>query len=164
MNKIVKEIISYIIIIIIVVLVKEFIITPIKVNGTSMENTLRNGDLMILDKFSYRFTDIKRFDIVVLKMDDEYLIKRVIGLPGDKVVYKDNQLYINDKVIKESFNHKETSDYIMDEKIPDNYYFVVGDNRPVSIDSRIIGLVHENDILGKTSLVLFPFNRIGIKN
>ena len=163
MNDKVKEILSYVIIIVIVLLIKHFIVTPIKVNGDSMNNTLKDKDIMILDKISYRFQDIKRFDIVVIKKDKEYLIKRVIGLPGETVEYKNNKLYINNKNVAEKFNHEETTDFILEEKIPEGYYFVVGDNRPVSNDSRYIGLIKEEDILGKTSFVIFPFNRFGNK-
>lgn len=158
----IKEILSYVIIFLVVLLIKQFIITPIRVNGSSMNNTLKNKDIMILDKISYRFQDIKRFDIVVIKRENEYLIKRVIGLPKETVEYKNNKLYVNNQEVAEDFKHKETSDYYQ-EKIPEGYYFVVGDNRPNSMDSRIIGLIKKEEILGKTSFVLFPFNRIGIK-
>lgn len=158
-----KEILSYIIIIILVLLIKHYIITPIKVNGNSMNNTLKDKDIMILDKISYRFQEIKRFDIVVVKKGNDYLIKRVIGLPGETVEYNNNKLYINGKNIDEKFIHEKTNDFIMEEKIPDDCYFVVGDNRPVSNDSRYIGVINKKDILGKTSLVIFPFSRIGVK-
>ncbi len=158
-----KGSISYIIIIVAVLLFKQFIIAPIKVNGDSMNETLMNNDIMLLDKISYRFTDIKRFDIVVIKKDKEYIIKRIIGLPGDVVEYKDNKLYINGKEVEEDFKHdRNTNDY-KEEKIKDGYYFVVGDNRDISLDSRIIGLIKREEILGKTSLVIFPFNRFGVK-
>ncbi len=158
-----KEILSYIIIIIVVLLIKHYIITPIKVNGNSMNNTLKDKDIMILDKISYRFQEIKRFDIVVVKKGNDYLIKRVIGLPGETVEYRNNKLYINGKNIDEKFIHEKTNDFIMEEKIPDDCYFVVGDNRPVSNDSRYIGVINKKDILGKTSLVIFPFSRVGVK-
>lgn len=158
-----KEILSYIIIIVVVLLIKHYVITPIKVNGNSMNNTLKNKDIMILDKISYRFQEIERFDIVVIKKGNDYLIKRVIGMPGETVEYKNNKLYINGKNIDEKFIHEKTNDFIMEEKIPDDCYFVVGDNRPVSNDSRYIGVINKNDILGKTSLVIFPFSRFGIK-
>ena len=158
-----REILSYLLIIVVVLLIKQFIVTPIRVNGSSMDTTLKDKDIMILDKISYRFSNIKRFDIVVIKLDNEYLIKRVVGLPGEIVEYKDNKLYINKKEIKENFTHQKTDDYSLDKKIPNGYYFVVGDNRTVSMDSRMIGLIKEEDILGKTSLVIFPFNRFGLK-
>ena len=152
-----KEILSYIVIIVVILLIKQFIVTPIRVNGASMDDTLKDKDIMILDKISYRFSDIKRFDIVVIKLEDEYIVKRVIGLPKEKVEYKDNKLYINGKEVKENFSHKEIKDYVLEEEIPDDYYFVVGDNRPVSLDSRVIGLINRKNILGKTSLTIFPF-------
>ena len=158
-----KEILSYIIIIVVVLLIKHYVITPIKVNGNSMNNTLKNKYIMILDKISYRFQEIERFDIVVIKKGNDYLIKRVIGMPGETVEYKNNKLYINGKNIDEKFIHEKTNDFIMEEKIPDDCYFVVGDNRPVSNDSRYIGVINKKDILGKTSLVIFPFSRFGIK-
>ena len=163
MNKKVKEILGYVLVIVLVLLVKQFIITPIRVNGASMNDTLYDKDIMILDKISYHFQDIERFDIVVIKMDDEYLIKRVIALPGEKISYQDNKLYINDQEIEENFQHKKTDDFILEEVIPDNCYFVVGDNRGDSLDSRFFGCVSKKNILGKTSLVIFPFNRFGTK-
>lgn len=159
----IKGILSYVIIIVVVLLIKEFIITPIRVNGDSMVKTLQDKDIMLLDKISYRFNDIKRFDIVVVKLEDEYIIKRVIGLPGETVEYRDNKLYINGKQVKEDFKHEDTNDFILEEEIPEGFYFVMGDNRPISLDSRMIGLIKENRILGKTSLVIFPLNRIGNK-
>lgn len=158
-----KEIFSYVIVIVLVLLIKQFIVTPIRVNGSSMNNTLIDKDIMILDKISYQFSSIERFDIVVIKLENEYLIKRVIGLPGETLEYKDNNLYINGEIVSENFKHKETANYSLNEVIPEGYYFVVGDNRGDSLDSRVIGFIKEEDILGKTSLVLFPFNRFGVK-
>ena len=163
MNPKIKEILSYIIIIIVVLLIKQFIVTPIKVNQSSMNNTLYDKDIMILDRISYRFKKIKRFDIVVIKKNNEYLIKRVVGFPGESLEYKDNKLYINDKFVEENFLKKKTSDYKYEGVIPDDSYFLVGDNRPDSLDSRIFGVVSKKEILGKTNLVIYPFNRFGIK-
>ena len=163
MNDRIKDILSYVIVIIVVLLIKQFIVTPIRVNQSSMNNTLYDKDIMILDKISYRFKSINRFDIVVIKKDNEYLIKRVVGLPGESIEYKDNKLYINDKLVEENFLHKETDDYKLEKVIPNNYYFVVGDNRINSLDSRVIGLIKRDEILGKTNLVIFPFKHFGIK-
>ena len=91
MQKFLKEYLPYIIVIIIVILVKIFFITPVRVKGVSMNNTLKDKDIMLLNKAIYRHQDIKRFDIVVIKMGNEEIIKRVIGLPGDEVVYKNNK-------------------------------------------------------------------------
>lgn len=159
----IMEWLSYIIVIIIVILIKLFIVTPIKVNGPSMNDTLHNNDVMILNEISYKFSGINRFDIVVVKLKDEYIIKRVIGLPGEKIMYKDNQLYINGKKVKEDFNHADTND-IEELEIPIDKYFVLGDNRVNSTDSRIIGPVSIKDIKGTTSMTIYPFSRFGRKN
>ena len=130
-----------------------------------MVPTLYDGDIMILNEIGYYLNGVDRFDIVVVDYDGEKLIKRVIGLPGEKVAYKDNKLFINDEEINEDFSHEITHNFDLSEIdvdiIPDGYYFVVGDNRPNSKDSRIIGLVSEKQIRGKTSFVIFPFNKIG---
>ena len=157
-----KELLPYIIIVLVVIIIKLFIVTPIRVNGPSMESTLHDKDIMILDEISYKFNDIKRFDIVVIKYKNEYLIKRVIGLPGEKIEYKDNKLYINKKLVKEKFSHKKTEDY-KSKKIPNNKYLVLGDNRTDSVDSRMIGFIKKENIKGKTSFTILPFNRFGHK-
>lgn len=164
--KVIKEITSYVLIIVIVLLIKKFIFTPIRVNGDSMYPTLKNNDIMILNEIGYYINGVERFDIVVVDTNGEKIIKRIIGLPGDKVEYKDNQLFINDKLVEEEFNHAETLDFSVNkdlgyEIIPNDYYFVVGDNRVNSVDSRMIGLVHKKQILGKTNYVVYPFNRFG---
>lgn len=163
LNKIVKEVIPYILIVMLVVFIKAYVVTPIRVNGPSMNDTLKNKDIMLLDEVSYRFSDIKRFDIVVLKYDDEYIIKRVVGLPGEELEVKDDQLYINGKLVKQNFNHAETKD-IEKVIIEDNCYYVLGDNRVNSIDSRIIGSVDKSRIKGKAIFTIYPFDRIGIKS
>ena len=161
-KKKIKELLPYIIIILVVIIIKFFIVTPIRVNGPSMDDTLHDKDIMILNEFSYRFNKIKRFDIVVIKYKNEYLIKRVIGLPGEKIEYKYNKLYINKKLVKEKFSHKKTEDY-KSKKIPNNKYIVLGDNRTDSVDSRMIGFIKKKDIRGKTSFTILPFNRFGHK-
>ncbi len=160
-----KNILSYVIVIIIALLIKEFIFSPIKVNGRSMYPTLHDGDIMILNEIGYYLGGVNRFDIVVVKINGDRIIKRVIGLPGETVEYKDNKLYINKEEIEEDFSHDITHNFTLDEigetVIPENYYFVVGDNRGDSKDSRIIGLVSSSEIKGKTSLIVFPFSRFG---
>lgn len=162
-----KEILPYILVIMLVILIRQFIITPIQVVGTSMKPNLVNGELMLLNKITYKFNSIKRFDIVVVDYTDEPLIKRVIGLPGEKVEYKNNKLYINEKLVKEHFKtNGKTADYNVKKTgytvIPKDMYFVVGDNRIDSADSRIIGLIKKDMILGKANFVLFPFTKFGI--
>lgn len=162
---IIKNIYPYVIVLILVLLIKNFVVAPIQVNGDSMYDTLCDKDIMILNKIGYRFSKIKRFDIVVIKYEDRLLIKRVIGLPGENVKIKNNILYINDKAIDEPFLDEDTktSDYVLEEIIPDNYYFVMGDNREVSLDSRTLGLFKENQIQGKATFTIFPFSRFGSK-
>lgn len=170
MNKFLKENLVYIILIVLVILVKCFVVTPVRVRGRSMLNTLKDGDFMILNKLAYKTNNIKRFDIVVIDEENEYIIKRVIGLPGEKITYKNNELYVNGKKIKENF--KKVEDDSLEEypkkgedikEIPEGYYFVLGDNRPESADSRIIGLIPEKNIIGKSTLTIFPFSRFGKK-
>ena len=157
-----KELGPYIAVIVIVLLVKSFLVSPIRVQGDSMDTTLRNGDIMILDEISYRFKDIKRFDIVVIKIKGEYLIKRIVGLPGEKVKYKNGKLFINNSYVKEKFSHSETEDF-EEVKLKKDEYFVLGDNRVVSMDSRYFGPFNKKEIKGHTKLTLLPFSRLGIK-
>lgn len=164
--KIIKNILPYIIVIVVVILIRTFIVTPVQVVGTSMVPTLEDGELMLLNKIKYSISDIKRFDIVVVNREDKLLIKRVIGMPGEKVEYKDDILYIDDKKVEEKFNkNSKTNDYKITETgyktIPKGKYFVVGDNRNNSEDSRIIGLIDKKDILGKADFVLLPFSKFG---
>ena len=164
-KKVFKEIISIIIVIIIGLLIKIYVFCPVKVQGSSMYPTLHDGDYMIMNAIGYYLHGLERFDIVVVKRDNDMIIKRIIGLPGDTIEYKDNILYVNDKEVKEEFAHDITHNFKLDEinveVIPDGYYFVIGDNRGNSLDSRIIGLVSKDQIKGKANLIVFPFNRIG---
>ena len=163
-----KELIIYGSIILAIILIRTFIVTPVRVNGTSMYSTLNDGEIMILNKINYKFTDIKRFDIVVVKTENNKIIKRVIGLPCETLKYEDNVLYINGQEVKESYLKEKTEDFNINElgykKIPQDCYFVMGDNRDNSNDSRIIGCVKREQIKGKTSLVIFPFKNAGYKN
>ena len=160
-KKFLKEYVPYIVVLILVILIKKYVITPVKVNGNSMNNTLKNGDIMILNIIGYRFNDIKRFDIVVVDDGDEYLIKRVIGLPGETIEYKDGTLYVNSKKVKDTYGFGDTSNF--KEKVPKNSYYVLGDNRNNSLDSRFFGAFTRNKIIGKTNLTIFPLGRIGNK-
>lgn len=165
MNKVVKEILSYVIIIVIVLLVKKYVFSPIKVNGDSMLPTLHDGDIMILNEIGYYLNGLERFDIIVVDTNGEKIIKRVIGLPGEIVRFKDNKLFINDQEIEENFDHDISHNFELNEieveVIPDDYYFVVGDNRGNSKDSRTIGLIHKKQIMGKTNFIMYPFVRFG---
>ena len=160
-KKILKEYLPYVIIIIVVLIIKSNVVAPIKVNGRSMNNTLKNGDIMILDIIGYRTSKLKRFEIIVIDNGKDYLIKRVIALPGEELEYKDNKLYINGKEIQDKYGKGKTRDFKT--KVDKDSYFVLGDNREDSLDSRYYGAFNKKKILGKTSFTVFQFNRFGNK-
>ena len=160
MNRI-KNLLPYIVIIIVVILMRTFIITPVKVDGSSMVPTLKNNDILLLKKYD---KDYKYGDIVILKYGKANLVKRIIGVPGDSIRITNGILYINEKEIEDPYskitNNFNLSDYGYN-KIPKDYYFVMGDNRTASSDCRIIGLIKKSDILGTTNFRIFPFSSIG---
>lgn len=122
-----------------------------------MMTTLQDGNIMILKKID---KNIDRFDIVVVNYKNEKIIKRVIGLPEEEVEYKNNVLYIDGKEIEEEYGSNLTKDF--KDYCGKDEYFVMGDNRGNSKDSRMIGCVNKNDIVGSTDLRLFPINKIGL--
>ena len=166
--RIIKELIPYVVIILVVVLIRTFIATPVIVSGSSMDPTLKNGQVLILNKLAKKYM---RDDIVVIDAKingkKERIVKRVIGLPGETLEYKDGFLYINGERTHDDFVDK-TRDFTLErvtgkKKIPENYYFVMGDNRRNSLDSRDtrVGLVKKSDIIGKPILRIWPLNKIG---
>ena len=166
MKKIIKELYPYVIIVVVVILVRTFIITPVIVSGSSMKPNFNDGELLLVRKIRYNEKTIKRFDVVVIKKDKEEIIKRVIGLPGEHISYKNNKLYVNDKVLEENFDFRKTNDFNLEEicscnSIPEGKYLVLGDNRPISKDSRMIGLIDEKDILGKAVYRIWPISKFG---
>ena len=165
MNKLLKEIIPYIIIAVIVILIRTYIVTPVVVVGTSMAPTLNDGQILLLNKFDYSFNEIDRYDIVVIEADNGEIIKRIMGLPGEYIEYKDNYLYINNEKIETKYNFK-TDDFKLEDicectKIPEDKYLVLGDNRGNSLDSRgPIGLVDKKYIKGSTNISIWPIKKI----
>lgn len=162
MKKYLKDILVYTLIILTVIIIRSFIVTPVMVDGQSMDNTLQNNQMLLLNKLDKKY---ERFEIVVFKYKKNRLIKRVIGLPGDKISIKDNKLYINDKLIEEKYVSSKSDDFDLSilgiDKIPEDYYFVMGDNRKDSYDSRYFGLVNKKNIEGTVKYRLFPFNKFG---
>ena len=150
---------DYVFIILVVVLIRTFIVTPAIVDGGSMDNTLADGQVVFINKLAYKTGDIKRFDIVVLNTESDKIIKRVIGLPNETIEYKNNKLYINGKLTETNFTFQDTEDFKTTTK--DNEYFVLGDNRPVSKDSRMVGNFVKKDFIGRVKFRLFPFNKFG---
>ncbi len=165
-----KDSIKYIVIIVIVLFVAIYVVGLQQVIGPSMSPTLKNNDILILDKISYKFSDIKRGDIISLYYaDTKYLIKRVVGLPGEYIEFKDNELYIDNKKYVETYlKNVVTSDFSLSDlgydKIPDDMYLVLGDNREDSSDSRDpkVGLIKKTEIIGKVRFRIWPLNEIKI--
>ena len=164
MKKIIKEIIPYIVIVLVVVLVRTYFVTPVIVSGDSMVPTLKDKQVLLLNKINYRTNKIERYDIVVIKIDKKEIIKRVIGLPGETIEYRNNTLYIDGHEVENDYNF-ETDDFNLKsicncEKIPTDKYLVLGDNRMVSADSRIIGLIDRHDIEGNVNISLWPIKKV----
>lgn len=157
-KRIIKELIPYIIIVVVVVLIRSFIATPVRVDGDSMNKTFKNGDILIL----YKLSKIKRFDVIVLheEKDNEKIIKRVIGMPGDTVAIKDGEIYINYEKIDDEYAYGMTSDYDRI-TLKSDEYFILGDNRLISKDSRYFGPIKEKEIKGKVVFRIFPFSKFG---
>ncbi len=153
-----KELMPYIIIVVVVLLVRSFIVTPGLVNGSSMEPTLYNNELVLINKIGLN-KGIDRYDIVVVKYENSTIIKRVIGLPYETVEYINDTLYIDGEEVGTKVDFEYTKDFKL--TAGKNEYIVLGDNRNISKDSRIIGPVKERDIIGKVDLVLFPFSKFG---
>lgn len=173
MKKFLKEWVPYIVIIIFIILLRTYIITPVIVRGDSMYDTLKDKEVLLLSKISYRKGPIKRFDIAVIKdkTTKEYIIKRIIGLPGDNIEYKDDILYINGEKYTKRYSKDETNDFTLEDiceineiecnsKIPKNMYLVLGDNRDVSADSRVKGLIERKQIIGKSIMRIWPITKI----
>ncbi|MEG2457786.1 MAG: signal peptidase I [Bacilli bacterium] len=157
--KFIKSVLPYVVIIIIIILMRSFIVSPAVVSGESMMNTLYDNEIVLVNKISLHTKKIERYDLVVVNFRNEKIIKRVIALPNEKIEYRENKLFINDKEIKTPIKFEETDDFSF--KTKDNEYFVMGDNRDDSLDSRVIGSINEDDIKGKVHFVLFPFNKFG---
>lgn len=165
-NKFIKELIPYIVILVAVILIRTYIVTPIKVHGASMQPTLYGDEIMLLTK--YDKNKLEQFDIVVVHINlvysgnryDEDLIKRIIGLPGDSVSCEDGKIYVNGRLLDEKYSDGKTNDFSK-VTLKEDEYFVLGDNRDDSFDSSEFGVIKKSQIKGKTSLVLFPFNKIG---
>ncbi|MFC2950129.1 signal peptidase I [Virgibacillus sediminis] len=153
-------------------IVRMFFFAPIVVDGPSMLPTLENGDQMIVNKFIYQVSEPERFDIVVFHASAQQdFIKRVIGLPGEHVAYEDNVLYIDGEPVEEPFMEgkgyqQHTTDFTLEnlpgnhETVPEGHLFVLGDNRGNSTDSRMLGVIPMEEIVGEASLIYWPPERI----
>lgn len=173
-KSVVREVFSWIFYLALLVgaafLIIHFVGERTEVRGDSMYPTLSDGDHLIVDKISYRFTDPGRFDIVVFPFqyqEDTYYIKRIIGLPGETVQIYDGLIYINGKVLKESYGYEEIRNPgLASEAITlgQDEYFVLGDNRNNSADSRepSVGCVKRDSLIGRALLRIWPLASIGL--
>ena len=171
---ILREILGFLIYVGIVVGITFFIITFVGqrtyVSGSSMENTLSHGDNLIVDKITYRFSDPKRYDIIVFPFRHEenvYYIKGIIGLPGETIQIQDGSIYINGEILSESYGREVMKSAGLAEDpitLGEGEYFVLGDNRNDCMDSRDPGVstIHRDEIIGRAWVRIWPLDEIGV--
>ncbi|MCA1030955.1 signal peptidase I [Bacillus timonensis] len=160
---------------IVAIFVRAFFFSNYVVEGESMMPTLREGNLLMVNKIGYQLSDLQRFDIVVFHANDkEDYVKRVIGLPGDRLEYRNDILYINGSPVEEPylqpFKNKLiggnlTGDFTLEEitgknTVPNGYIFVIGDNRLGSWDSRHFGFVSIDSVVGKVNVRYWPLTEM----
>ncbi|HIY61974.1 MAG TPA: signal peptidase I [Candidatus Mediterraneibacter stercoripullorum] len=174
MKSILKELMGWLLYIIIIVgaayLIVTFVGQRTQVSGSSMETTLSDGDQLIVDKMSYRFRNPKRYDIIVFPYQYEpntYYIKRIIGLPGETIQIIDGYIYIDGEQLDEHYGNELMNDPgIAAEPVAlgEDEYFVLGDNRNNSQDSRAVnvGVIHRKDILGRAWIRIWPLDSMGV--
>lgn len=174
MKKYIKFIIELLIIFVVTFVTFHYILLPVTISGDSMYPTLKDGEISLMNGWSKDSDDIKRFEIVVVYSQylDKMIIKRVIGLPGEKVTYKDDKLYINGEYYKEDFLDEDYVNDIKKEKnlvsftedfeiqLSDDELFVLGDNRTVSLDSRTLGPITHDDIKARNGIIFYPFSEM----
>lgn len=170
-RELMEWIVSLIIVIAVALIVRNLVFGTIVVKGTSMEPNFIHGDIALINKLEYRFTDPKRGDVIVCGYDDvnkESIIKRVVALPGETIEFKENEskyydVYVDGQKLEENYIKEPTEFYgeILDPyKVPDGCYFVMGDNRQNSTDSRwsSIGAIKKQSIVGKVWIKIWPFS------
>lgn len=171
---VVREVLGFFLYVAVVIGITFFIITFVGqrtyVSGSSMENTLSDGDNLIVDKITYRFSDPKRYDIIVFPFRYEekvYYIKRIIGLPGETVQIVDGDIYIDGEILYESYGREVMrSSGLAAEPVTlgEDEYFVLGDNRNDSTDSRDpnVGVIHRDEIIGRAWVRIWPLEDIEV--
>ncbi|MFD2761998.1 signal peptidase I [Lentibacillus juripiscarius] len=148
--------------VILALFLRTFVFATSVVDGESMEPTLEDGETVLFNKFTYLFNEPERGDIVIIKKPLKNYVKRVIGMPEETIAVKNGALYIDGKAYEQAFTSNErlqSTGRFGPIKIPENSYFVMGDNRAISKDSRNgLGFIRESEIIGKSEFVIFPFN------
>ena len=166
-----REIITFAVLaVVIVVPIRLFVAQPFVVEGESMYPTFDSGDYLIVDQLSYRFTEPKRGDVVVFRYPNDetvFYIKRIIGLPGETVHIEQGKTSVTKtdgtKIeLDESYVVAEDATYSLDRSLGPDEYFVMGDNRPKSSDSRTWGALPEKDLMGRAYVRLLPVEGIGV--
>ncbi|WP_157800961.1 signal peptidase I [Bacillus solitudinis] len=163
---------AIIIALVLAIIIRTFIFASYEVQGESMMPNAQDGERFIVNKVGYGISAPDRFDMIVFHAteEDDY-IKRVIGLPGDLIRYEDDVLYINNEPIEEPFLEERraryeqgfyTKNFICPEVVPPNHVFVMGDNRANSLDSRRIGFISNEQIVGKVDLRFWPIKEVGL--
>ncbi len=164
-RQILTEVIQTIVLALLLFVAINFITARIRVDGQSMEPTFHNGDYVVVNRLAYKIGDIERGDVVVFPypLDPQRdLIKRVIGLPGDRVSVISGIVYVNDAALMEEYISEPPVDAMSQVTVPDGYVFLMGDNRNDSQDSRSWGPVAINNLIGKAVFRYYPFNALGV--
>lgn len=157
-------------------IVNNFIFAAYNVKGDSMLPTLENGDKLIVNIFGYKFDKVEHGDIIIFNYEKDKYIKRIIGLPGDTLEYKEDQLYVNSVPVPESYlteqrfflgDYPLMSDFTLEDVtgfkvIPKNKIFVLGDNRVNSLDSRELGFIDSSSVIGKASFKYWPLYSLSV--
>ena len=169
-NNIIELCVYVAIIVICVAFVPKYVLQRTIVDGRSMMNTLNDGENLLVEKVSYRFSDPGRFDVIVFyphgRDSADYYIKRIIGLPGETVQIKGKDIYIDEEKLEENFGKDPITEPGMAEdpiKLGEDEFFVLGDNRTVSEDSRYeeVGPVKRENIEGRAVLRIYPLSEFG---
>lgn len=167
----VKEIATFLVLAVVIVLpIRLFVAQPFVVEGESMSPTFDSGDYLIVDELSYRLGEVERGDVVVFRYPNNpkvFYIKRVIGLPGETVSINEGKVSIlkadgTTITLEEPYVVAEDATYTENTAVGPGEYFVMGDNRPRSSDSRVWGILPEKDLMGRAFLRLLPASEIGL--
>lgn len=149
-----------------VFIIRTFIVQPFLVSGTSMEPNFASGNYLLVDEVTYRFEDPQRGDVIVFRYPGDqktFYIKRIIGLPGEHVMIVNGQIIVDGMTLNEYYLSKDLKTIgTVDRELREDEYFVLGDNRYYSFDSRQWGILPKKNIVGIVRLRLFPLSKIGL--